>query len=282
MKERRLGKGLDFLLGESTPAPAAGREILSVHPDDLRPNRFQPRSVFDTASIETLAASIKEQGVLQPILVRKTESGYEIVAGERRWRACKALGLSAVPIVVKEMSDRDTLGAALVENVQREDLNPLEKAKAFAQFMKLFALTQEEVAQRMGMDRSTVANFIRLLDLPAAVQEFVSRGTLSMGHARALVGMEDAPAMLALCRRIQDEGMSVRRLEAAVAGAKRTHPAKRSASKGRDPNVAELEDRLRKALGTQVHLRAGKGKGVIEVEYYSNQDLSRIIGLLER
>ncbi|MBI5369244.1 MAG: ParB/RepB/Spo0J family partition protein [Planctomycetes bacterium] len=253
-----------------------------MHPDDLRPNRFQPRSVFDTASIETLAASIKEQGVLQPILVRKTESGYEIVAGERRWRACKALGLSAVPIVVKEMSDRDTLGAALVENVQREDLNPLEKAKAFAQFMKLFALTQEEVAQRMGMDRSTVANFIRLLDLPAAVQEFVSRGTLSMGHARALVGMEDAPAMLALCRRIQDEGMSVRRLEAAVAGAKRTHPAKRSASKGRDPNVAELEDRLRKALGTQVHLRAGKGKGVIEVEYYSNQDLSRIIGLLER
>lgn len=268
---------MDFLLGE-TAQTAPANELIHLNPDDLRPNRFQPRTAIDQASIDALAASIREQGVLQPILVRKTEAGYEIIAGERRWRACKSLGMTSVPAVVREMNDRESLGAALVENVQREDLNPIEKGKAYAQLTQIFNLTQEEVAKRIGIDRSTVANFVRLLDLPAEVQESVSRGTISMGHARALLSAPDAHQMVALCRRLVKEDMSVRKLEATVASLARSRPSGRRREK--DPNVADLEDRLRKRLGTQVHVRHGRKKGRIEVEYYSPQDLNRIVGLL--
>ncbi|MBI3270956.1 MAG: ParB/RepB/Spo0J family partition protein [Planctomycetes bacterium] len=282
MKERRLGKGLEFLLGES-PAPAAQGaegELLHIHPDDLRPNRFQPRTNMDPASIDALAASIKERGVLQPIVVRKTDSGFELVAGERRWRACKSLGMTAIPALVREFTDKEALGVALVENVQREDLSPIEKGKAYLQLIKLFNLTQEEVAQRMGLDRSTVANFVRLLELPPEIQEHVSRGTLSMGHARALLGMAEASQMVALSRRVLLEGMTVRRLEAAVRSASKGG-AKPAKEKPQDANLADLEDRLRRRLGTKVRLRHGRRKGKIEIEYYSTQDLNRIVELLQ-
>lgn len=285
---RRLGKGLEALLGPAPGAddmraevPATGG-VSEVSVDAIRPNPVQPRLGFHEREMSELVDSVKEVGVLQPLLVRRTGDGYELIAGERRLRAAKAAGLAMVPVVERETTDDEMLTLALVENVQREDLNPIEKAKSFRGLMERFSLTQAEVAKRIGKDRSTVANFIRLLDLSEAVQHVVSRGTISMGHARALLGLEHASAQQALALRIEEEGLSVREIERIVAkqrGEQPSLPIKKPRSP-QDPYVRDLEDRIRERLAAKVSLSYKNGKGKITVLFQSDDDLQRLLEVL--
>lgn len=281
--EKRLGRGLESLLGsaldEERPREV-GREAAGAPVASIRPNPLQPRSGFDEREMAELVESIREVGILQPLVVRHVGDGYEIIAGERRFRAAQMLGLRAVPIVVREASDDDMLSLALIENLQREDLNPIEKAKGFKDLMGRFGLTQEEAARRIGKGRSTIANFIRLLDLPEAVQHVVSRGTISMGHARALLGLPHASAQQALALRIENEGVSVREVEAIVART-RTEPASRRRKQPRkSAYLRDLEDRARERFGTKVTIDRKAKRGKVTIHFYSDDDLQRILEIL--
>src|SRR5262245_21909654 len=211
MVERRLGRGLDFLL--SGPELTAGDEVRSVELARLKPNPFQPRREFRTEELEELSASIREHGVLQPIVVRTVGDGYEVIAGERRWRACARLGMTSLPALIRKADDTQMLELALVENIQRQDLNAIEEARGYQAYVQRLDLTHDQAAQRLGKSRSTVANMIRLLDLPGDVQELVSRGTLAMGHARAILAVADPEAQRSLARRVAEEHLSVRDVE---------------------------------------------------------------------
>lgn len=283
MKGKKLGKGLDYLLGEALGAPAepvatAAPSSSEVPIKSVRPNPFQPRKVWEAAEVEELAASIREQGLIQPIVVRKSGDGYQIVAGERRFRAYQQLGKETIPAVVREVDDRAMLEVALVENLQRKDLNPMEKAQAFKALIDRFRLTHEAVSTRLGLDRSTVTNFLRLLDLPEMIRDAVSRGTISMGHARCLVGLASPGEQLVLAKRIEREGMSVRKLEKLVQNLKapaRDVPETTSTSLA---VVKEQEERLRRHFETKVKVRMGKGRGAVIIEFYSLDDFDRIVG----
>lgn len=293
MKKPRLGKGLGALLGEYLPAPG------QVPPDGLRavptahiaPNPFQPRREFAPEQLAELEASIRENGLLQPLVVRPrtpdTPEGaeWELVAGERRWRAVRRLGWTEVPVVVKEIDDRAMLILAIVENVQRAELSPLEEAAGYRQLIDEFGFTQAEVAEQVGKDRSTVANLLRLLQLPASVQGMVSRGELSMGHARALLGLPDERQMGDLAREVVAEGLSVRAVEERVR-TRRDAPtppstARRVADRPADPHVRHLEEELQRTLGTAVRIRVQGGKsGRIEIPFYNADDFDRVLELL--
>lgn len=280
MVERRLGRGLDFLL--SGAADVASDEVLQIEVGKLRPNPFQPRREFRPEELEELAASIREHGVLQPIVVRSAGDGYEVVAGERRWRACVRLGMASIPALVRTADDTQMLEWALVENIQRQDLNAIEEARAYQAYMQRLDLTQEQAAQRMGKSRSAVANLVRLLDLPADVQELVSRGTLAMGHARALLAIPDAEAQRALARRVSDETLSVRDVER-LARAWSDPPIASGATAPapeQSAHMQDLERRLTDRLGTRVSVRDQAGSGRITIRYYSAADLDRVIELL--
>lgn len=277
---KRLGKGLEALI----PQLSADEHdaITEIPIDELRPNPYQPRRVFDDASLAELANSIREHGVVQPIIVRKGIKGYDIVAGERRWRAAKLAGLTKIPAVVKVFTEEQVMEIALIENLQREDLNPIEIAQAYQKLMETFHLTQEELAQKVGKSRPHVANFLRLLTLPKEIQDDVSRGTLSMGHARALLGVEDDVMRMELAKQAVRERWSVRELEARVQRlrkARETARAKR-AKPVHDPVVARYEDALRAHIGTAVKIRQLNKKGKIEIEYLSREDLHRIVALI--
>ena len=287
--QRRLGKGLEALLGGMRQAEAddaagagAGAGATEIAVEGIRPNPVQPRLGFHEREMSELVDSIKEVGVLQPLLVRRVGEGYELIAGERRLRAAKAAGLRRVPVIERQTTDDEMLTLALVENLQREDLNPIEKARSFRGLMERFGLTQAQVAERIGKDRSTVANFIRLLELAEPVQHVVSRGTISMGHARALLGLEHASAQQALALRIEEEGLSVRETEQIVARQRdqRVSPAKRKPGKAKDPHIRDLEDRIRERLGTRVCLDYKGGKGKITVIFHSEDDLQRLLDVL--
>ena len=277
---KRLGKGLEALI----PQLSADEHdaITEIPIDELRPNPYQPRRVFDDASLAELANSIREHGVVQPIIVRKGIKGYDIVAGERRWRAAKLAGLTKIPAVVKVFTEEQVMEIALIENLQREDLNTIEIAQAYQKLMETFNLTQEELAQKVGKSRPHMANFLRLLTLPKAIQDDVSRGTLSMGHARALLGVEDDAMRMELAKQAVRERWSVRELEARVQRlrkARETARAKR-AKPVHDPVVARYEDALRAHIGTAVKIRQLNKKGKIEIEYLSREDLHRIVALI--
>ncbi len=278
MAERRLGRGLDFLLsGDLQEVPED--EIIQVHVEQLRPNGFQPRRNFPEPQLEELAASIREHGVLQPVIVRRVSSGYELIAGERRWRACRSLGMATIPALVRDAGDTQMLEIALVENLQREDLDPIEVAWGFSAYIERLGLTQQEAADRLGKSRPALANALRLLDLPLDVQELVSRGTLSAGHARALLALSDAEAQRAMARRIQSEGLSVRATEAAI----KAPAVPRGISHPRVPqaHLEDVADRLKERLGTRVSVRAGRDdKGRIVIDYFSSAELERLVGLL--
>jgi ParB family chromosome partitioning protein len=288
MVQRRLGRGLDFLLSGGGPAETEIDEVEQLELERIRPNPFQPRREFRPEELEELAASIREHGVLQPIVVRASGEGYEIVAGERRFRASQRLGLKTISALVREADDTQMLEWALIENIQRQDLNPIEEARAYAAYVQRLDLTQEQAAQRLGKSRSAVANMIRLLELPQDIQEFVSRGTLSMGHARAILGVEDTEARRALARRAADEQMSVREVErlvrartappvaaATAVDAVPTDPAMRSA------HLDDLERRLAERLGTRVEIRdRGDRGGRLVIDYYSADDLERVLALV--
>jgi ParB family chromosome partitioning protein len=278
-KGKRLGRGLESLLGELPGDRLTEADLQEIPVHQVVPNRFQPRKEFDETALKELSDSIREQGVLQPILVRRSGDKYELVAGERRWRAARLAGKAVIPARILPLDDQKMLEVALIENTQRQDLNCIERAQAYKDLMTQFNLTQEEVSKRAGIDRSTVSNFIRLLELPPSVQTHVSRGTISMGHARALLGLEDPILQGRLCERIAQEGMSVRRLEGVIARI-RTHKKSPSASTTK-AQVAELEERLRRKLGTKVTIRHRHRGGSIRIEFYSNDDFSRILRIME-
>ena len=274
---KRLGMGLGALIGGepepvavAAPKPAEAPSTMEIN--TIRPNPYQPRSEFDPKEIESLADSLKKDGLLQPVVVRPAGAGfYQLVAGERRWRAAKLAGLARVPVVVRQVEDKKMLELALVENIQRRDLNPMEKARAFRQLMTLNGWTQEQLADSLGMGRPTVANFLRLLDLPVEVQEAVSRGTITMGHARALLAVAQRGTMLQMLKKVVTEDLSVRELEKMVT----TSPASASSkpSKKVEPWIQEFEQKLMDKLGVKVHITPD----AIVVPYDSKEQLTQVL-----
>lgn len=278
MEASRLGRGLDAILGRSDPEPD-GRQVLEVPIDAIYPNPSQPRADFDADALAELVESVRRNGVLQPIIVRPEGDGYQLIAGERRWRAAAEAGLATVPGLVRAASDHESLELALIENIQRQDLNPIEQAKAYKELIERFALTQEEAAARVGKKRSSIANMLRLLDLPQDIQDAVSRGTLTMGHARALLALPDRVQIRTLAARIAREDLSVRQTERIVQDRlRRSKPTRRPAGP-KAPHLVDLEAKLRTALGTRVtihHNRSGH-KGRITIDFFSDDDFHRIL-----
>ena len=270
---RRLGMGLGALLGETPDAAAPAPEAVNtIEVKSVRANPFQPRQEFDDNEIRQLAESIKRQGLLQPVVVRPAGPGfYELIAGERRWRAARLAGLERIPAVVKVVDDKKMLELALVENIQRRDLNPMEKARAFRQLMQQHSWTQEDLADAVAMSRPAVANFMRLLELPAEIQEAVSRGSLSMGHARALLAVADRAKQMSLLKSILADDLSVRAVEQLVS--KKPGAAAKAGAKGRDAHTAELEQKLMDKLGFKVSINPD----AIVIPYASNAQLTNIL-----
>ncbi|SDD86868.1 chromosome partitioning protein, ParB family [Paenibacillus sp. UNCCL117] len=265
---------------------------LSINDDDkvveiplpqLRPNPYQPRKHFNDETIQELASSIKEHGVIQPIIVRSVLKGFEIIAGERRFRASQACGLATIPAVVKKFTDQQVMEIALIENVQREDLNALEVAIAYQALIDQFSLTQEVLSTKVGKSRSHIANFLRLLQLPEEVKEYVSRGTLSMGHAKAIVGLKDKKLIKALADTAIKEQWSVRELEEEVKKLEEKDDSKKNKlkPKRKDPYIDQIEENLREVYRTTVKIKHNNNKGKIELLYFSNEDLNRLLELLQ-
>jgi ParB family chromosome partitioning protein len=284
-----LGRGLGALLADArapTPtdkAQAGGVTRLPI--DSIHADKANPRRSFDAAQLEELAASLKQQGVLQPILVRKDGKGYRIIAGERRWRAAQKAGLTELPVIIKEASDAEAYELALVENIQRADLNPLEEAEAYRRLVDDRKLTQEQVADRVGKDRSSVANALRLLHLPNEVKQLVAEGDLDMGHARAILGMSSSKEMVLLARDVITDKLTVRETEARVKAARggAAVPSKKKQPAKGSPEAKKLVEDLQRRLGTKVRLvERGNGKGTLEVEFFSYEDLDRIVALIKR
>lgn len=279
MSRQALGRGLKALIPQAEDAK--GEEIRQIPVSAVEPNPYQPRRSFDQENLRELAASIKEKGVLQPVTVREKGEIFELVAGERRWRAAQVAGLSEIPAVVRELSDREVMEIALIENLQREDLNPIEEAEAYQVLMREFQLTQEEVAKAVGKGRPTVANRLRLLRLPEAVRGWVAGGQLSAGHAKILVMMDEERA-IELARRCVERGWSVRQLEEFLQDAS-AKPRRQKADRPlerQDPLLRDVEERLQGVLGTKVRIKDKKGKGKIEVDYYSTEELNRILEVI--
>ncbi len=294
MENKALGKGLSALISKKPSESGLNKEMSSLEINSsgniayvktisILNNRFQPRQNFDDAKLEDLKASIKEKGVLQPILVRKYEDGYEVVAGERRLKAAKAIGLQEVPVIIKNVTDREALVLALVENIQREELNAIEEAQGFKRLIEEFQFTQESVGEAVGKDRTTITNLLRLLRLPDEIQQQVADAKLSMGHARALLSLEDAAVQKKMAKVIIDKGLSVRAVEDLV---KKSHEGqniiKAAKTKNKDRDIEILEEELRKILGTKVFIEDKKGKGKMVIEYYTLDDLDRILGILRK
>ncbi len=279
VQKKGLGKGLSALIpGIDTTRDSSN---LQVEVDRISPNPLQPRRSFDEAKIEELAVSVREQGIIQPLVVRRVGEGYELIAGERRLRAAMKAGLKEVPVVVKEASDSETLQMALIENLQREDLNPIEEATAYQRLQEEFELSQEEIARKVGKSRPAVANSMRLLLLPKEVQQEVAEGKLLAGQARALLGLENETLILAAAREVIAKGLSTRETER-MAGRFKSSRKRRRAAPIADPDLRSLVERLQRSLGTKVRLlhRASSGRGKVEVEYYSLADLERIIQMM--
>jgi ParB family transcriptional regulator, chromosome partitioning protein len=278
-KRPALGRGLSALIPDAPPhASAPSARPLDVDVDLLKPNPFQPRLAMDEGKIEELARSIRANGIIQPIVVRKGESGYEIIAGERRWRASQRAGLLKVPVVVRDIPDERLLAAALIENLQREDLNPMEEAQAYRRLADEFHLTQEQIADAVGKDRSSVANFVRLLRLPHEVRENVAAGALAMGHARAILSLADETVQLRVGREVVAKQLSVRETEVLVK--KTLEPAAAREEPQKDVHTRAAEDRLRFSLGTPVRIVRKRSGGKIEIDFKSEDELQRIFEYL--
>lgn len=274
MSRQALGKGLRSLIPQSD---TLNRNLVSqIEVDKITANPFQPRKHFDQEKLEELAESIKNHGVLEPIIVRRAGGEYQIVIGERRWRACQLAGLATVPAVVKELSDREMTEMALIENLQREDLNAIEEAEGYQILIDEFSLTQEEVARSVGRKRSSVANALRLLSLEPQIKQMVAEGRLSRGHAKVLLSVNPGKQRMSLAQKVVEEDLSVRQLEKLIQ--QKPKPGKDKAC--RDPEVRMVQDELQRLLGTKVRLTYKRGKGKIEIEYYSDDELERIIELL--
>ena len=282
--KRRLGRGLEALLGPTTVAEAtADGSLTELAVGTIRPNRYQPRHAFDTAALAELAASMKSSGLLQPIVVRAVDGEqYELIAGERRWRAAQQLGWEKLPAVIRDVDDRTLLTLALVENLQRDALSPIDEARGYERLIGEFELSQARVADLVGRDRSTVANALRLLHLPPIVQDMLHAGELSTGHARALLGLADAERITTLARRTVEQQWSVREVEDLVRGARTVAPTgRRRPMKPRAPEIRRLEETLRQRLQTDVRITTrGKSSGRLTINFYSQDDLARVLELI--
>ena len=278
MTRKALGRGLSALLREVETA-SAGLEQVPV--DLIDPNPFQPRSAFPEETLTGLAESIRSSGVLQPILVRRVDGKYQLIAGERRLRAARMAGLQAVPAVIRDLGDRETLELAVTENVMREDLNPIEVAHAYDSLQERFQLSHEEIAARIGINRSTVSNTLRLLGLPEQIQNMVANGDVSAGHARALLGLQSADRQNELAQLIAKRGLSVRQVESIVASAQ-SAPEAQSVARKVDPNTRAAALEMERSLGTRVRIVGSEKRGKIEISYFSGDDLQRLYELLTR
>ena len=300
-KARGLGRGLDALFGDvevssaaradqkketsvkKKPAEAeddrAEGELQYIDINDIKPNAGQPRKNFDEAKLEELAESIEQHGLIQPLVLRSAGHGYEIVAGERRWRAARLIGLKEVPCIIKELTDEENMLLAIIENMQREDLNPIEEAEGLKQMIDTYGLTQEQVSRGVGKSRPYITNSLRLLKLPERIQFLTADGSLSMGHARALAAIKDEDLQAKLAQRVVDEGLSVRQVER-LAQDNRTKKEQKKKRKTKSADERRVETELREALGTKVTLQRKGAKGKIEIEFYNGEEMERLIDLL--
>jgi ParB family chromosome partitioning protein len=277
MQKQALGKGLGALIPDLSALNDKEKTALGIHEielDKIVPNEYQPRKVFDDEKLKELAASIREQGVIQPVIVHRAGGGYELIAGERRWRASRLAGLKTIPALVKEATKRELLEMALIENIQREDLNPLEAAEAYKRLQDEFKLTQEDLARRVGKERSTVTNFLRILGLPKEVKHELAAGSLSMGHAKALLSLERSRDQIQAALMITKKGLSVREAEA-LASRLKNPPKDKKARLSHE--LKAMEEKLKKALGTKVSIASKSKGGRIVIEYYSAEELDRIL-----
>lgn len=302
-KAKGLGKGLDALFGDAQVAPVSTESaaksstkatakkdeaspvaeggVLYIDINSIKPNASQPRKKFDEEKLEELASSIDQHGLIQPIVLRKAGKGYEIVAGERRWRACRIVGLKEVPCIVKELSDEENMLLAIIENMQREDLNPIEEAEGLKQMIDRYGLTQEQVSYSVGKSRPYITNSLRLLKLPEEVRDLTAEGKISMGHARALAAIKDDAKLLLLAKRTAAEGLSVRQIESLAKENKKPEKPTSQTSTKKTADEKRIEEDLKNSLGTKVSLNRKGKKGTIEIEFYSSEELERLIEILK-
>ena len=289
MNRKALGKGInalipDFEIGVPEPGVSGKQGVTQTRElliDEISPNRFQPRKYFDDDKLEELVTSIRENGILQPVVVQKSETGYELVAGERRWRASKKAGLKKIPAMIREVSDTKALELAIIENIHRQDLNPIEEAEAYKRLAEDFSLTQEMIAEKVGKSRAAIANILRLLNLSRNIQENLISGKLSMGHARALLGLDNTGQMQAMCQEILKHGLTVRQTESKINRLKKPEILKLASSmKKKNIFIRDLEKELERKLGTKVEVSPKKNGGKLVVSYYSDDDLERIQNLI--
>lgn len=279
MERKVLGKGLGALIAPELTEQKS--QVKLVDPQAIKPNRYQPRLNFKEDKLQELVDSIKEKGIVQPVVVRKSEEGgYELIAGERRLRAVRVLKQKEIPVLIKDVNDQEMLELSIIENIQRDDLNPLEEAQAYENLINDFNFTQEQVAQSVGKSRATIANMLRLLGLPNEIKDALFKEQVTLGHAKAILGLPGKSAQIALCQKIIKRGLSVREAEALVAGMHT--PARKQKTSAKDEHVKHLEEELQRVLGTRVLVFHGKNKGRIQIEYYSLDDLERILTIFRR
>lgn len=279
MTKLALGRGLSALIPEVKIEEISGAEtgrIVEIELDKIKQNKFQPRLNFNDDTQKELTASIKEKGLIQPVLVRKLGDEYELIAGERRFRAAKTLNMNKIPAIIRSVTDEESLEISLIENIQREDLNPMDEAKAYKRLTTEFNLSQDDVATKVGKDRTTVANSIRLLNLPEDIQMKIESGEISVGHAKVILGLESVTEQRSVVEKIIKSGLSVRETERAVTNIKEPPVHKRKMAY-KDHQIIELEEHIQRVLGTKVTICQGKKKGKIEIEYYSQEDLERLL-----
>lgn len=289
MEKRALGRGLDALLtpiaietASSIAMPqsagTSNEQILQIPTTQIKTNKYQPRLEFNQEKLNELIGSIKEKGVVQPVLVRKIADGYELIAGERRLRAVKAIGIEKIPAIVKDVADLDMLELSLIENIQREELNVIEEALSFQKFITDFSFTQEKIAQVLGKDRSTIANTIRLLGLPKKIQEYISKGSITAGHAKALLSLPTEVDQVRVCNVVIKKGLSVRETESVVL--RRTAGVRSTVEVKKEQSIVDIEGQLQQLFGTRVRILHGKKRGRIQIEYYSTEDMNRILDMM--
>jgi len=279
MDNKKLGRGLGALIPEKAKSEAISEKLSTAKINSVKPNKMQPRKKFNPEKLNELKKSISEKGIIQPVIVRPVEGGYELIAGERRLRAAKELGYEEIPIIVKEVSDADSLEMALIENIQREELNAVEEASAYMELLERFKFSQEEISKAVGKDKSTVSNTLRLLTLPKLIQDYISDNLITMGHAKAILSLPTERGRIRFAKRVMKRNLSVRQAEELIKE-RLQRPSRRTAEK--DANLARIEEELQHFLGTRVKVTHGKKRGRVEIFYYSNEDLDRILDLIRK
>lgn len=282
MERKSLGKGISALIPEKEPEIPGQDKVLLLSPDKIKPNPYQPREYFDNESLEELKQSIKEKGVIQPIVVRRKGDYYELIAGERRFRAATALNLTQIPAIIKEAEDLDSLELSLIENIQRQNLNPIEEARAYQYLINKFNLTQEQVSNVLGKSRVFVANTLRLLDLPQEIQEEIRKGRISTGHGKVLLEIEDINQQRRLVQEIISKGLSVRELESVVKKHRPKLARRKTSHAATEAYLTVIEEELQQILATKVRVTKRKKRGHIQIEFYSQEDLERILSQIRK